>query len=419
MNYNFYGVDTVYLAKKYGTPLYVMSEDYIIERCEEIKKDFLNKYENTFAVYAGKAFNTKTMCRIIAKEGLGLDVVSGGELFTALSVNFPSQKIIFHGNNKSLDELTLAIDNNVGRIVVDNISELEQIIELSKLKSKITKILFRITPGVDSHTHSYISTGDINSKFGISLNEEILYKAIKIATDSEFINLAGFHFHVGSQLDNNDSHLKATTILLNTMQKAKNDLNFTTKELNVGGGFGIKYADSNNRKNISYFTDAIMELIKTGTNDKNLDMPLVIIEPGRWIVGESGITIYEIGNIKNAPGLSTYAGINGGMPDNPRPALYQAKYEALIANKSNIEKNEIVTIAGKCCESGDILIKDLEVPQVKKGDLLVVKSTGAYNYSMSNNYNKLPIPAVVMIKNGEDRIIVKRQSYEEMINREI
>ncbi|MBF8984465.1 diaminopimelate decarboxylase [Lutibacter sp. B2] len=418
-HFEFYGCDTVELAREYGTPLYVMSEDHIIERCNEIKEDFLQKYENTRAVYASKAFLTKEMCRIIKREGLGIDVVSGGELYVAIKSEFPMEKVIFHGNNKTFSELELAVENNVGRIVVDNLYELEMLNNIASEFDKKMEILFRITPGVDSHTHKFISTGQLDSKFGIPLDEEILYGAIYKAIQMPNIELKGFHFHVGSQLFENTSHLKALEILINLMKEAKERVGFETRELNVGGGFGIYYKNGDERAKLRDFMDPIMECLKSECREFNLSIPQVIIEPGRWIVGEAGITLYRIGSIKKIPGVRTYVGINGGLPDNPRPALYDAKYEAVVANKMDEENEDIVTIAGKCCESGDILIWDLEVPRLTPGDILAVKSTGAYNYSMASNYNKIPRPAVVMVKDGQERVIVKRETYEDLIAREI
>lgn len=418
-NFYFGGCDTVKLAKKYGTPLYVMSEDYICERCKEIKEDFLGKYENTRAVYASKAFLTLEMCRIIEREGLGIDVVSGGELYTAIKAGFPMEKVIFHGNNKTIDEIELAVKNNVGRMVVDNLYELELLNSVAQAFGKTMKILFRITPGVDSHTHKYISTGQIDSKFGIPLKGNIINEAIKRAMDASHIELMGFHFHVGSQLFDNESHIKAVKILVELMKNMKEEEGFITKELNTGGGFGIYYAEGDEPKPLKYFTDAVMETIKEECEEKGLWMPQVIIEPGRWMVGEAGITLYTVGSIKEIPGVRTYVGINGGLPDNPRPALYDAKYEAVVANKMDQEKNSLVTIAGKCCESGDILRYDLKVPILESGDILAVKSTGAYNYSMASNYNKIPRPAVVMVKGGEDRTIVKRETYEDLLRNEL
>ena len=415
----FDGSNTVDLAKKYGTPLYVVSENYIEERCKEVREDFLNKYPNTKAVYASKAFLTLEMARIIQREGLGMDVVSGGELFTAIKADVDMSNIIFHGNNKSFDEIKMAIDNGVGRIVVDNEYELMLIDDYSKANNKITKILYRITPGVDSHTHKFISTGQLDSKFGIPLDVSVKNKYLGKALSMKNVELMGFHFHVGSQLLENTSHLAALEILVNVIKEAKDDFEFETKEINVGGGFGIHYTGEEERKSLSYFIDPIMAKLKALTERLNLKMPTVTIEPGRWIIGEAGITLYTIGSIKEIPGIRTYVGIDGGLPDNPRPALYDAKYEAIVANKYGEPLERLVTIAGKCCESGDILIHDLKVPKIEPGDILAVMSTGAYNYSMASNYNRIPRPAVVMIKDGNDRVIVKRETYEDLLQRDI
>lgn len=418
-NFMFAGIDTVELAKKYKTPLYVMSEDYIVDRCREIREDFLEAYPNTMAVYASKAFLTKEMARIIKREGIGMDVVSGGELYTALAVDFPMENIIFHGNNKSYDEIKMAIENNVGRIVVDSIDEIDLVNQVGSELDKKAGVLFRISPGIESDTHKYIQTGQVDSKFGIPLTESTMNMAMEKALNSPFVDLKGFHFHIGSQILENKTHLKALDIIVELMKKVKREFDFDTVELNTGGGYGIHYIDGDVRKPLKHFTDAIMEELTLKVKENNLLMPKVIIEPGRWTVGEAGITLYEIGNIKEIPGIRTYVSVDGGLPDNPRPALYEAKYNALIANKFAEPVDKEVTIAGKCCESGDILIWDLGLPKVERGDILAVMATGAYNYSMASNYNRLPKPAVVMIKDGVDRLIVKRETYEDVLRNDL
>lgn len=418
-NFIFSGCDTVYLAKKYKTPLYVISEDYIVDRCNEIKRDFLNKYENTFCAYASKAFLTKEMARLIKREGLGMDVVSGGELYTAIKVDFPMENIIFHGNNKTIDEIELAVKYNVGRIVVDNLQELEVINHMGKKFKRKVNILFRITPGVDVHTHKYIQTGQVDSKFGIPLKEDIIKEAVLKAMNLEYIEPLGFHFHIGSQIHDNTGYILAVKKVVNLMKKLRDEIGFVAQELNTGGGFGIQYGEGKERKPISYFTDAIMETLIKECKKYQLERPKVIIEPGRWIVGEAGITLYTIGFIKEIPGIRTYVAIDGGMSDNPRTSLYNSKYEAVVANKYKEKLIKKVTIAGKCCESGDILIWDLKVPEIETGDILAVLSTGAYNYSMASNYNRQPKPAVVMVSKGKDRLIVKRETYEDLIKNEL
>ncbi|CAK7078003.1 diaminopimelate decarboxylase [uncultured Tissierella sp.] len=418
-NYIFAGCDTVKLAEKYKTPLYVMSEDYIKDRLREIREDFLDKHPKTMAVYASKAFLTKEMARIIKKSAIGMDVVSGGELYTAIQVEFPMEKIIFHGNNKTIDELELAIENNVGRIVVDHLEEMDIIEEIAKKYNKKVHILFRISPGIDSHTHKYIQTGQVDSKFGIPLDEKTIKAAMEKVLKLEFTELLGFHFHIGSQISDNGNHIKAIQIMMQLMKKVKDEYGFIVKELNTGGGYGIHYSEGEERKPLAYFTDSIIEEIEDRCKEYELERPLVIIEPGRWVVGEAGITIYTVGAIKEIPGIRTYVSIDGGMPDNPRPSLYEAKYEAIVINKAGEELTDVVTVAGKCCESGDILIWDLKVPKVETGDMLAVLSTGAYNYSMSSNYNRIPRPAVVMLSEGKDRLIVKRENYDDILRNDI
>ena len=416
---HFDGCNTVELAKKHGTPLYVLSETSIVEKCNEIRDAFLNKYKKTRAAYAAKAFLTPVMCRIIEREGLCIDVVSGGELYTAIIAKFPSERIEFNGNNKSIEEIEMAVDYNIGRIIVDGLDELSLIENVCKEKGKKTNILYRITPGVKSDSHDYIVTGKKDSKFGIPLDSEIIYPAIEQAIKSDYVNFMGLHFHVGSQLHDNLSHLKALDITLNVIKEIYLKYGFITPEINVGGGYGIKYTNEDDRKTYSYFLDPMMEVIEKFSKDLNVERPEVVIEPGRSIVGEAGITLYTVGTIKEISGIRKYVSVDGGMTDNIRPALYQAKYMGLVANKANETKTDIVTICGKCCESGDILIKDMHVAPLKRGDILAIFSTGAYGYSMANNYNKNPLPAVVLVKEGKSEVIVKRQSYEDMIKNEV
>ncbi|SKA84799.1 diaminopimelate decarboxylase [Caloramator quimbayensis] len=412
------GCDCVELAKKYGTPLYVMSEDEIRRRCREIRENHIEKY-NGFAVYASKAFLNKEMCRIIKSEGLGLDVVSGGEIYTAYSAEFPMDKVIFHGNNKTMEELEMAIKYGVGRIVVDNFYEIDCLEELLSVEDRKIDVLIRITPGIDGHTHEFIKTGQVDSKFGFSIFDDSADRAFQRLLNLKNINIKGFHSHIGSQLQENEIYKKEIEVLASYVKKIKDLYNFEVDELNVGGGFGIYYVEGDIRRNISFFTDVINETVISEFNRLNLKKPLVIIEPGRWIVGEAGITLYTIGCIKEIKGVRKYVSVDGGMADNPRPPLYDAQYTAVLANKINRNDEEIVTIAGKCCESGDILIKDIKLQKVESKDILAVLSTGAYNYSMASNYNRMRKPAVVMVFSGKDRVIVKRESYEDLIRYDV
>lgn len=415
----FDGCNTVELAKEYGTPLYVMSETSIVEKCKEIKDTFLNKYQDTRAAYASKAFLTLSMCKIIEREGLCMDVVSGGELYTAIKAGFPAERIEFNGNNKSVEELELAVEYNIGRIIVDGLDELSLIEKVCRDKGKKMNILYRITPGVKSDSHDYIVTGKKDSKFGIPLDDEVIFPAIEQAINSEYVNFMGFHFHVGSQLHNNESHLKALETALNLIKDTKEKYKYVTPELNVGGGFGIRYTDEDDKKPYAYFLDPMMERIEEFSKELNIKRPEIVIEPGRSIVGEAGITLYTIGTIKDIKGIRKYVSVDGGMTDNIRPALYQAKYEGVIANKAEEAKTEEVTICGKCCESGDILIKDVKVASPERGDIFAILSTGAYGYAMASNYNKNAFPAVVLVKEGKAEVIVKRQTYEHLISNEV
>ena len=415
----FEGCNTLELAKEYGTPLYVMSESIIVEKCREINKSFLQKYKRTRAAYAAKAFLTLAMCKIIEREGLCIDVVSGGELYTLIKANFPAERIEFNGNNKSIEEIELAVDYNIGRFIVDGLDELNLIENVCREKNKKVNILYRITPGVKSDSHDYIVTGKKDSKFGIPLDDNIIFPAIEKAINSEYVNFMGFHFHVGSQLLDNTSHLQALEITLKLIKDTIDRFGYATPEINIGGGFGIKYTDEDNKKPFSYFLDPMMKRIEEFSEDLNIERPEVVIEPGRSIVGEAGLTLYTVGTLKDIPGVRKYASVDGGMTDNIRPALYQAKYLGLIANKADDPKTNVVTICGKCCESGDILIRDAEVAELQRGDIFAIFSTGAYGYSMASNYNRNPLPAIVLVKEGESQLIVRRQSFDDMIQNDL
>ncbi|WP_240839687.1 diaminopimelate decarboxylase [Acidaminobacter sp. JC074] len=414
MNMIFDGCDTTLLAKKYGTPLYIISQSTINERIESIQQNFLKKYPNTKAVYASKAFLPMAMCKIIQRGGLGLDVVSGGELYIALKSGFDPKMIEFNGNNKNYKELELAIKNDVGRIIVDNLLEIKWIEELSNKYNKKTYILFRIVPDIETDTHDYISTGHKSSKFGITLENNFFFNTFEQVMKSNNINIKGIHFHIGSQLHDNKSHLNATRKTLHLIKDIKMKYGYDIEELNIGGGFGIKYTDEDPVKPIEYFIDPIMNLIDSFCLDHRLERPMIITEPGRWIIGEAGMTLYTIGSIKEN-GQTKYAAIDGGMTDNIRPSLYQAKYAACLANKIDQSPDEIITLSGKFCESSDILIKDIKLPKIATGDLLAVYATGAYTYSMASNYNGQPIPPVVLVNKGQDHLIVKGQTYDDLI----
>lgn len=414
----FDGCNTLDIVETYGSPLYVFSENLILKECNSLKECFLNKYDNTRVAYAAKAFLSIAMCQLMEREGLCIDVVSGGELYTCIKAGFPSEKIEFNGNNKTPFEIEMALDYNIGRFIVDNLDDLALIESICKEKGKVAKILFRITPEVKINTHTFISTGQKDSKFGVPLNEEILYPAFESALKSKHLELLGLHFHVGSQLHDNFSHMAALDPAFKIIKRLKSDFNFSIKELNIGGGFGIHYTDADDKKSYEYFLNPVMAKIEEFFTREKMDRPAIVIEPGRSIVGEAGISLYRIGNIKSIPNTRTYVAVDGGMTDNIRYPLYDALYEGVIANKMDFPKDNMVTICGKCCESGDILIKDIPLPKPERNDVFAMFSTGAYGYSMASNYNKNNIPPVLLVKDGHSQVIVERQSYEDLVARD-
>lgn len=413
------GIDTREIVNEYGSPVMVMSKDTIIEKCNQLKAAFTEKYENCRIAYAGKAFLCSAIIRLLNEQGLCLDVVSDGEVFTAINAGFPADRIEFNGNNKSLDEIRMAVEYGVSRIIVDGRDEIELIEEECKRQGKTANVMIRFSPGVDSHTHQYITTGNIDSKFGVPLSDGIIDGVIKAAMDSPYINLLGFHFHVGSQLHDNQSHVMATGILLEMVEKFRQSLGFVPVELNLGGGFGIHYTDADDVKPFEYFLDPVMGQINEYFDGKGLERPAVVIEPGRSVVGEAGTTLYTVGTIKDIPGVRKYVSINGGMTDNIRPAMYGSEYECHLnvdmAGETAPRAEELVTISGKCCESGDILIRDVKLPEPKRGDLLAIFSTGAYCYAMSSNYNMIRKMPVVMTSKDKSELIIKGQTYEDLI----
>lgn len=413
------GCDTVELASQFGTPLYIMDEAHIREICRQYHSSFVKGMENTEVVYASKAFLTLAMCRIIEEEGLGLDVVSGGELYTALQAEFTPKNIYFHGNNKSREELSMALNAEVGRIVVDNFYEMSLLNDLARERNQQVNILLRITPGIEAHTHEYIQTGQIDSKFGFTLSNGTADQAIDLALSSSNLMLKGLHAHIGSQIFELDSFRHEVEIMVKYMADSQVRTDYRLQELNLGGGFGIYYASGDEPAKISDYAKTVRNALEEACQRHGFPWPKIIIEPGRSIVGTAGTTLYSIGSIKEIPGIRKYVAIDGGMADNPRPSLYQARYEAVVANRLNEEVKESVSITGKCCESGDMLIWDINLPKVKPGDLLAVLSTGAYNYSMSSNYNRLPRPGVVLVKDGHADVIVKRETHSDLLRNDV
>lgn len=413
------GCNTNKLAKQYGTPLYIMSESAIIERFSELRDSFLNKYPNVRVAYASKAFCTLAMCKLCQREGIGIDVASGGELYTAMEAGFPPEMIEFNGNNKLRYEIEMAVDYGIGRIIVDGQKELSMIEEICREKAKKMNILFRITPGVEANSHEYIITGKVDSKFGMPQDETIIFPQIKKAINSQYLDFLGLHFHIGSQIREKEAYLAAIDVMLEYVIKIKETFHYDISELNLGGGFAATYTDEE-RKPYSYYLDPAMEKIDSFFAGNGVKRPAVVIEPGRSVVAEAGLSLYTIGSIKEIKGIRKYLSVDGGMTDNLRPALYNAVYSGVVANRASEPKTEVVTIAGKCCESGDILIKDIKVAEnVEPGDLFAVFTTGAYGYSMASNYNRNPVPPVVLVKEGRSELIVKRQSFMHMISNDM
>ncbi|MGZ4164939.1 MAG: diaminopimelate decarboxylase [Tumebacillaceae bacterium] len=411
------GVDTTALAAKFGTPLYVFDETLIRQTMRAYKAAFAESGLQYEVAYASKAFCTLAMCRIVAEEGLALDVVSGGELHTALKANFPPERIHFHGNNKTPEEIEQALEAGIGAFIVDNFYELKLLGALASEKGLVADILLRLSPGVEVHTHEYISTGQEDSKFGFDIGNGTAEQAVKAAVEQAGVRLVGIHAHIGSQIFETEGFTLAIERLSAFFGKSlrawgANDLHI----LNIGGGFGIRYVEGDTPLEEGAYIRAITTAIKQAFDQLELAYPQVVIEPGRSIVGPAGTTLYTIGSTKNIPGIRKYVSVNGGMADNPRPALYQAQYEAMLANRAREENEEVVSIAGKACESGDMLIWDLALPKVDAGDLLAVSCTGAYNYSMASNYNRITRPAVVFVQNGQADLVVKRETYDDVVS---
>ena len=417
---NIGGCDTLELTQKYGTPLYVMDENTIRTNCRMFKKSIEDNFENGgLVLFASKALNCLEMCRIVNQEGLGIDCVSGGEIYTALKAKFPAEKIYFHGNNKTTDELIFAIENNVGVIIVDNKYELEELNELAKERDLKVNIMFRIKPGIDAHTHNFVRTGQIDSKFGFALENGEAYEAVKLTKQMSHLNLVGLHCHIGSQIFNDAPFKEAAYVMLSFFKKLKDELSVDLECLNLGGGFAIKYLESDEHFPYELYMKEVAKIINDYCQKEGLSVPKILIEPGRSIVGAAGITLYKVGSVKEIKYIRNYVAIDGGLADNPRYALYDSDYKVLVANKADKECDYVATIAGKCCESGDLIQENVKIPKPEKGDVLAVLSTGAYNYSMASNYNRIPRPAMVMVNDSDSRIIIKRETYQDIIKNDI
>lgn len=413
------GVDMVELAREQGTALYVYDETDIRERMSLYLNAFRSRYENSDIVYASKAFLNKALVKIVEEEGLCLDVSGGGELARALSAGFPASRIFVHGNNKTPVELEEAIDSGVGRIVVDSLEELGRVSEISKQKNKTQPIYMRITPGVEADTHSYITTGCEDSKFGFTLRDDYAFGCIRTAIDTENVDLVGLHCHIGSQIFSLESFKQAAAVMIGFMARIRDEYGYLIKELDLGGGLGIAYKQTDAPSTIDEFAEITCNAVIENCEKFGLERPRLLVEPGRSIVANAGVTLYTVGTIKDLKGIRKFVAVDGGMSDNIRTALYQAEYEPTIANKADQKRTEIVTICGKHCESGDAVVIDMPLQPAEIDDVVCVFGTGAYCQTMSSNYNGQVRPGIVFVKDGNARLVTRRETYDDLMSRDL
>lgn len=409
------GMDTVALAKEFGTPAYLLDENVIRAQCR-IYRDAAKRYfgEDALPLYASKALCFTGVYRIAAEEGLGVDCVSGGELYTARRAGFPAERIYFHGNNKTDNDLEDALDMGVGTIVVDNRDELDALDRLASRRGKVQRILLRITPGIDPHTHKAISTGSVDSKFGSAIETGQAMEIVRAALLKKNVRLVGLHCHIGSQIFDVQPFADAADIMVRFIADIRKKLGYEIDELNLGGGLGVPYTEYDRRIDYADAIRQIGEIVTGYCREHGIKLPKVILEPGRSLVAAAGVTLYTVGSVKEIPGFKNYISVDGGMPDNPRYALYQSQYTALIANRAKEPRDYRATIAGRCCESGDLIGENMEIQHAKRGDILAVLVTGAYNYSMASNYNRIPRPPVILIRDGKASVAVRRETYEDL-----
>lgn len=416
----FSGLDTTLLAQEFGTPSYILDENKIREKCRIYKQAFSDFFpEGSLPLYAGKALCFKGIYKIMQEEGMGIDVVSPGELYTAYAAGFPMKKAFFHGNNKTDSDIAFAIEKGIGYFVCDNIEELCSIDREAEKKGIVQNVILRLTPGIDPHTHKKISTGSVDSKFGAAIETGQAEALFLNAHKKKNICVKGFHCHIGSQIFDTDPFLQATEIMLDFIAYITNKYGFDTKILNLGGGMGVKYTDDDPL--IDYRTNicSISEKVNECCEKLKIARPVILMEPGRSIVADAGLTLYSAGTVKEITGFKNYVSIDGGMADNPRYTLYGSKYTVFNASKMNIEANFICTLAGRCCESGDLIQENITIPKPERGDIIAVLTTGAYNFSMASNYNCLCKPPVIMIKDGRPYVSVKRETFEDLVSNQI
>jgi diaminopimelate decarboxylase len=408
------GCDVLELSSEFGTPLYVFDEEMLRSRCREFTREFRKRHPQTTVVYACKAYVNPALARIFMEEGLGLDVVSGGELAVARAVNFPPQEVYFHGNNKGREELQQALAWNMGRIVVDSFHEMKLLDSLAGEAGKVQEILVRISPGVDPHTHVYTTTGILDSKFGFPIQTGQAEEAVRLALGSRNLKLTGLHFHLGSPIFELEPYKVAMDVVLSFASRFREE-GLTLQEISPGGGFAIAYTRDQQPPAIADYAEAITSAMLSTCNALGMEAPRLVVEPGRSIVGPAGVALYRVGAVKEIPGVRKYVSVDGGMGDNIRPALYDAAYEAVAAGKMSMAASDKVTIAGKFCESGDVLVRDIMLPGVEAEDVIAIPAAGAYCLSMASTYNLNPRPPIVLVKGGEARLIRRRESYQDMM----
>lgn len=414
------GVDTVSLAETYGTPLMVMDEERI-RRNLRLYKDAMRRFfgEGSRPLFASKAFSCKYIYRVVREEGVGIDLVSSGELYTAVEAGFDVKNAFLHGNNKTDDDIRYAIECGVGHFVVDNLTELDRIDEIAAARGLVQPILLRLTPGIDPHTHAAITTGKVDSKFGIAIETGQADAAVAYTLKKKNVRLDGFHCHIGSQIFDVKPFCDAAALMISYIASVKKAFGYEAKILNLGGGPGVRYIESQPELDYAAFIEKIASFIDRETARYNLKKPEIRMEPGRSIVADSCLTLYTVGGVKEIPGFKNYVSIDGGMPDNPRYALYQSDYTVCLASRMADKPDFLCTVAGRCCESGDLIQENVPLPRPNRGDILAVLVTGAYNYSMASNYNRIPRPAVIALRNGEAFPVIRRESFADLTRNDL
>jgi len=413
------GCDALELTREFGTPLLVIDEGRLRANCQAYRGSLARAYGNGRPLFGSKALCIVATCQIASQEGLGLDVVSAGEIYTALRAGVPAHDLYFHGNNKTPDEISYALQVGVGRFIVDNDGELDHLERLTEGLGKQADILLRLTPGIEPNTHRAIQTGGVDSKFGFGMLDGSAGRAVARASRMQRVHLRGLHAHIGSQVVDLEPFRLAAKALVEFASRLRDELDLTVEELNLGGGLGIRYLSTDAPPSIADYVTALTDTVKTAVAEHRIAPPRLYVEPGRSIVGDAGVTLYTVGTIKPIPGIRTYVAVDGGMFENPRPALYGARYDAVVAVRPQAPPTTSVAIAGRCCESGDVLLWDAHLPHVAPGDILAVFSTGAYTYSMASNYNRFPRPAVVLVSGGRARVVVERETLEDLVRKDV